>query len=69
MERTCPFELTTTVGAAATAIAKNLTDEEIAFLSAVFMMLGDSLSLILTQRACVQNKEDDEENNANRKRR
>jgi hypothetical protein len=64
-QRNCPIGLTTTVGAAAAAISKNLNDDEIAFLSAVFMMLGDSLSLILAQRACAQDEEDGEKNDTN----
>lgn len=56
MKRSCSLELTTTVGAAAAAISKNLTDDEVALLSAVLVLLGDSLALILAQRACEQSK-------------
>lgn len=63
MKRNCPFELTATVGAAAAAISKNLTDEEIALLSALLVSLGDNLALILTQRECEKAKADSSKTN------
>lgn len=54
----CPLGLTTAIGAAAAAIAKDLTDEEIAFLAAVLVQLGDTLVTIVSQRACQSNAEE-----------
>ena len=51
-KKNCPLGLTTTIGAAAAAISKNLSDEEITFFAAVLMQLSDTLYTILAQRAC-----------------
>ncbi|HOJ47778.1 MAG TPA: hypothetical protein PLD48_02760 [Bacillota bacterium] len=56
-KQNCQWELTTTVGAAAAAIARNLTDEQLALLSAVLVSLGDNLALILAQRECGENRD------------
>lgn len=52
----CPLGLTTAIGAAAAVISKNLTPEEIEFLAAVLVQLGDTLITIATQQALCENK-------------
>jgi cytochrome c553 len=42
----------TAVGALSAAIAENLSDDDIALLSAIFSQLGDSLAVILAARDC-----------------
>ena len=59
----CPWELTTAVDAAAAAIAKNLTDEQLALLAAVLVSLSDNLVLILAQRECEQETTDSKNTN------
>ena len=49
----CSDLMPSTVGAIAGAIAKGHTDEEIALLAAAFTQLGDSLTLILAARSCL----------------
>ena len=46
-----PCELTASITAAANAIARKLSDDELTLLSAVFVQLGDTLATIATQRA------------------
>lgn len=41
-----------TVSALAVAIAQNLDDEELALISSLFVLLGDTLATIGAQRAC-----------------
>ena len=48
----CPEPLPVAVSALASAIAAECSDNEIALLFAFFVQLGDSLALILAQRAC-----------------
>ncbi|HAN20233.1 MAG: hypothetical protein A2Y15_05105 [Clostridiales bacterium GWF2_36_10] len=55
----CPLALTTTIGAAAAAISKNLTAEEIAFLAAVLTQLGDTLTTIAARKALYDSNSDE----------
>lgn len=48
----CADSVPATVGALSSAIAKGLSNDELALLAAVFTQLGDSLSLILASRIC-----------------
>ncbi len=52
----CPEAVPTAVGALAAALASELSDDELALLSAVLVQLGDSLTAILAARACTQIK-------------
>jgi len=61
----CPLGLTTAIGAAAAAISKNLTHDEIAFLAAVLVQLGDTLTTIAAQRTCKESDSDNDENPKN----
>ncbi|MDD4165018.1 MAG: hypothetical protein PHD66_07410 [Eubacteriales bacterium] len=49
---TCSIGLVTAIGAAAAVIAKDLSSDEIAFLSAVLTQLGDTLATIAARRDC-----------------
>lgn len=51
MMRLNTCELTASVTAAANAIACQLSDDELALLSAILVQLGDTLATIATQRA------------------
>lgn len=48
----CSDSAPITVGALATAIAQNRSEEDIVLLAALFTQLGDSLALIAAARAC-----------------
>ena len=59
----CALELTTTISAAASAIAKDLSDDQLAFIAAVFNQLGDTLDTISAYRAlCGATLKKDENN-------
>lgn len=60
----CLIGLTATISAAAAAIAKDMTSEEIAYLGAVLVQLGDTLTTICTHRSLCENKNKDTENNS-----
>ena len=45
------FELTFSITAIASALAKELTDSELALLSSVFVQLGDTLATISAKRS------------------
>lgn len=47
-----PNAIPAAVGALASAIACELSDEELGLLAAVLVQLGDSLALILAARVC-----------------
>ncbi len=49
-------EITAGVTAIANCLAKNLSDEELALLGALFVSLGDTLALIAAHRDCCGNK-------------
>ncbi len=53
----CPETLPAAIGAAAAALARELSDEELGLLAAVFTQLGDSLATILALRACEKQRE------------
>lgn len=48
-------ELTASITAAANAIAQKLSDDELSLLSAVLVLLGDTLATIAAQRAICEN--------------
>ncbi len=48
----CYDSLPAAVGMLAAAVAKNLSDNDVSLLAALFTQLGDSLALIVTARAC-----------------
>lgn len=49
-----PCELSIAVSALANAIAKNLTDDQILIVGAVFTQLGDTLATISVQRDIIK---------------
>lgn len=66
MNNKCPLDLTTTIGAAAAAISKNLTNNEIAYVAAILVQLGDTLTTIAARRIlCDKVLENNCENNEN----
>ena len=48
----CQNALPAAVSAAAAAMAREMNDNELALLAAVFTQLGDSLTMLLALRAC-----------------
>lgn len=48
----CPNELAASITAAAVAMAKDKSENEINLLGAVFSQLGDTLETIAAQKAC-----------------
>lgn len=54
----CPSDLVMLVSGLSISIAKDKTDSEIELISAIFMMLGDSLATYLVQKSiCEENIE------------
>lgn len=53
-----PCELSLSISALASAIACDLSDEDLAFVSAVLVQLGDTMATILAQRGLCQKKSD-----------
>lgn len=49
----CPEELVTLISTLSISIAKCRTSDEISWLSAVFVLLGDNLAAIAAQKACL----------------
>lgn len=53
----CPNELVASITAAAVAIAKGKTEDEISLLATIFVQLGDTLETIAVQKSiCSPNK-------------
>lgn len=56
MDCSCdPLALTTAINTLAVAIAENLTDDELALVSAIFTQMGDTLITIAAQREMCAN--------------
>lgn len=55
-------QLTTTITAAANAMACKLSVDEITLLAAIFVQLGDTLAMIATQKSICGAKENECEN-------
>lgn len=56
MDCSCdPLALTTAINTLAVAIAENLSDEELALMSAILTQMGDTLITIAAQREMCEN--------------
>ena len=56
-----PLAFTTAVNTLAVAIAQNLSEDELALLTAVLVQLSGSLTMIAVQRSLCQNEEKSEQ--------
>lgn len=55
------FDITTAVTLISNAIACNLTIDELSFLSAIFVQIGDTLATISAQRTICENTDTQKE--------